>query len=74
MSIGEAYRDPEGVVCVNPDDAEGHARMMASELVRLLGDEFRSDERLKTISVLVTDERGNEITRAPLQFGKRWRH
>jgi hypothetical protein len=59
---------------VNADDAEGHARLMANELVRLLGDEFRSDGRLKTISVLVTDEWGNEVTRAPLQFGQRWRH
>ena len=41
---------------MNADDAEGHARLMANELVRLLGDEFRSDGRLKTISVLVTDE------------------
>jgi hypothetical protein len=47
---------------------------MAHELFRLLGEESRSDQRLTAISVLVTDEMGNEITRAPLRLGCIWLH
>jgi Domain of unknown function (DUF6894) len=73
MGVDEEYRDLEGVVCMNAYEAEGHARLMANELVWLL-DDFCDDESLTTLSVLVTDERGNEVTSAPLQGGQQWRH
>jgi hypothetical protein len=68
------YRDEEGVTCAGPGAAEGHALLMANEIYRLLGDEFRGDERIAAISVQVIDELGNEITRAPLQLDGYWRH
>jgi hypothetical protein len=69
-----AYRDYEGLSCSNVDDARNHAGLMATELSRLLGDEFVHDARLRAISLLVVDERGNQITRMPLEAGRRnWR-
>jgi hypothetical protein len=74
LSYRGEYRDEEGVTCAGPGDAEGFALFMANEIYRLLGDEFRSDERVAAISVQVTDEMGNEITRAPIQLHGHWRH
>lgn len=66
-SIGHTYEDNEGLTCRNSEDAKGHARLMAQELFRLLEEEFQHDKRLTAVSVVVTDEMGNEITRAPLR-------
>ena len=74
LGVGRTYEDDEGIACRNAEDAKGHARFMAHELFRLLGEESRSDQRLTAISVLVTDEMGNEITRAPLRLGCTWLH
>ena len=71
---GDYYADEEGLNCARPGDAEGHALFMANEIYRLLGEKFRSDERVAAISVQVIDEMGNEITRAPLQLHQYWRH
>jgi hypothetical protein len=73
ISVKRAWRDYEGLSCSNADDAKIHAGLMASELFRLLGDEFVRDERLRAISLLVIDERGKEITRMPLEFARSWR-
>jgi hypothetical protein len=74
LGVGRTYKDDEGMACKNAEHAKGHAQFMAYELFRLLGEEFRSDQRVTAISVLVTDEMGNEITRAPLRLGCRWLH
>jgi hypothetical protein len=74
LGVGRTYKDDEGMACKNTEHAKGHAQFMAYELFRLLGEEFRSDQRVTAISVLVTDEMGNEITRAPLRLGCRWLH
>ena len=65
---GGEYRDDEGVTCASTGDAEGHALFMAKEIYRLLTDQSRRDERVASIAVQVTDERGREIIRAPLQL------
>jgi hypothetical protein len=55
LSYANEYRDEEGVTCAGPGDAERHAFLMANEIYRLLGDEFRRDERIAAISVQVTE-------------------
>jgi len=74
LGCRDECRDEEGLACAGPGDAEGHAFFMANEIYRLLGDEFRSDERVAAISIQVTDEMGNEISRAPIQSHGHWRH
>jgi hypothetical protein len=74
LGVGRTYKDDEGMACKNAEHAKGHAQFMAYELFRLLGEEFRSDQRVTAISVLVTDEMGNEITRAPLRLRCAWLH
>jgi hypothetical protein len=74
LGAGRTYNDDEGVACKNAEDAKGHARCMAHEIYRLLGEEFRTDQRVTEIAVLVTDEMGNEITQAPLGTGFIWLH
>jgi hypothetical protein len=74
LGAGRTYKDDEGVACKNAEDAKGHARCMAHEIYRLLGEEFRTDQRVTEIAVLVTDEMGNEITQAPLGTGFIWLH
>jgi hypothetical protein len=74
LGVGRTYKDDEGMACKNAEHAKGHAQFMAYELFRLLGAEFRSDQRVTAISVLVTDEMGNEITRAPLRLRCAWLH
>jgi hypothetical protein len=74
LGVGRTYKDDEGMACKNAEHAKGHAQFMAYELFRLLGEEFRSDQRVTAISVLVTDEMGNEITRAPLRHRCAWLH
>jgi hypothetical protein len=68
-----SWRDYEGLSCWNADDAKDHARLMTNELLRLLEGKFARGERLKAISLLVIDERGKEVTRVPLEFGRDWR-
>jgi hypothetical protein len=74
LGVGRTYKDDEGMACRNAEHAKGHAQFMAYELFRLLGEEFHSDQRVTAISVLVTDEMGKEITRAPLRLGCTWLH
>jgi putative ABC transport system substrate-binding protein len=50
MSVKRAWRDYEGVSCSNADDAKIQAGFMAIEILRLLGDEFAEDDRLKGAS------------------------
>jgi hypothetical protein len=69
LGVGRTYKDDEGMSFRNAEHAKGHAQFMAYELFRLLGEEFHSDQRVTAISVLVTDEMGKEITRAPLRLG-----
>ena len=67
--VGRTYKDNEGLACRNSEEAKGHARLMAHELFRLLEKEFHHDQRLTAVSVIVTDEMGNEVTKAPLRLG-----
>jgi hypothetical protein len=76
-SVSKVYLDHDGILCVNAESAKSHACLMASELSRLLSDTSREDGRsnLDALSVRVTDDRENEVTRIPIVIGQtqhRW--
>ena len=64
-TVAHSYRDNEGILCIDAEQAKSHACLMVRELAFLLNDEL-ADERLKALSIQVTDEEGNEVTRMPI--------
>ena len=71
-SVSEAYLDRDGILCINAESAKSHACLIANELVRLLSKKFGEEERLNldALSVHVMDDKGNELTRMPIVFGR----
>ena len=72
MSVSEAYLDRDGILCITAESAKSHAYLIARELARLLSDKLGEDElsNFDPLSVQVTDEKGNELTRMPVVFGQ----
>jgi hypothetical protein len=55
-----AFADDLGTVCPDADDARARARVIGAELAR-------EAQHYQGFTIQVTDERGNEIARIPVQ-------